>query len=76
VTQNQIRHFVQDDNSTSVILSRAKNLPRSYLAQYSHYRQNEALPTFWVGLNHGWFGFAFCTNPVNSPLSFSLLLMN
>ena len=43
--QNQILHGVypeqsrriQDDNSTSVILSRAKNLPRSYLVQYSHY---------------------------------------
>src|SRR6185436_8959173 len=88
--QNQILHFVQDGNSTSVILSsrlcenslgalrrcsgrtdkysifnettafvvrlsrtmnavftqsgRAKNLPRSYLVQYSHYPQNESLP--------------------------------
>jgi len=43
--QNQILHFVQDDNSASVILSGAKNLPLSYLVQYSHYPQNESLPS-------------------------------
>ena len=45
--QNQILHFVQDDNSTSVILSRSKNLFPSYLVQYSDYSQNESLPASW-----------------------------
>jgi len=55
--QNQILHGVypeyrrriQDDNSTSVILSRAKNLPRSYRVQYLHHAQNESLPRFFSG---------------------------
>jgi len=42
--QNQILHFVQDDNSTSVILSIAKNLSRFYLVQYLHHAQHESLP--------------------------------